>query len=115
MIRATAAAALLVASTIAAQTYPDMHPKALRVGDVGEFAGSSGPWRFTVKEVVGPDSAVVVLGTFTDAPVLVKGFKTADVADGSTVTLPGKWKVTGTTKRDGRTIFVAERHVAADK
>jgi hypothetical protein len=104
MTRILAAIAVAVlAAAVHANPYPDMHPKGMRVGNVGDFK----QWEWTVAEKIDDRTAVVYISTFPELPVLVKGFDGfKDVADGSELRIPGRWKVTGTEKRGGRTLFV---------
>jgi hypothetical protein len=101
---AIALTACLAGPVAADSDYPPMHPKGMKVGNAGNFMR----WKWTVGTIIDERSAVVSLPTFPDNPVVVKGFDFKRLADGSEVTLPGEWKVTGTEKRGGRTLFVVE-------
>jgi hypothetical protein len=90
---------------------PPMHPKAMKVGNAGEFRSEpAGHWRFRVDEILDPKTAVVSIRAFPDLPFVLKGFDFSKLADGSEIQIPGEWAVAGTERRAGRTLFVVEPH-----
>jgi hypothetical protein len=91
------------ARQIEGSVFPD-----LKVGSVGHFKHSKdGYWKTRVVEIIGKDSMLLEVGG-KPPTFMVKGYPTKDLADDELVELEGDWKVTGTTRYEGKTYKVVE-------
>ena len=119
MLRATLlsiAVAAALAVPCSAADHPDLHPYRLKIGAVGPV-----DWEVVVEEV-GKTEVVVrveseLRAEYWAAPwgrlehqisVLLRGYDCKDLADGKPFQLHGTYRVAGTRKLWGRTMFVLE-------
>ncbi len=86
----------------------NMRPSDFKTGLVGRLARYDGAtWHLKVVRVIDEKSMVLLLLGEPRLPFLANT-PTKDMVDGKMTNLSGVWRVTGTTKVDGRTMFAIE-------
>jgi hypothetical protein len=92
------------------------HPKTgevdFAVGRTGQFTVNSTRTQVNVRvlTILGAREMVVGPERGFAFSLVVRGVPTGDLADDKVISLPGTWKITGTAKRGGRTLYVAEKY-----